>query len=184
MTGYPTQWAHGAAGVVEFREFHYKVQTTHGDALRNHLRAGTQIRRARTSNGVKAYCSKQYLGKECEGFGGKGVGRFWGVHNCAALPQTAPEMVTGEHSRFVTFARIVRKLAAAQKGYRKLATGSIDLMTERPEQWRALLAAIFAGKVGLASPIHTLEELRVPEREGHCARRAFAQPVQPCAAAS
>lgn len=171
----PKKWAHGVSGAAQFTAFVEALREAECDeTLLQHLRAGTQTRQARSSNGVKAYASKLYLGKESAGFSGQGVGRFWGISNRAALPRTPPECVTGERARFVVFARTARKFASRQKGFSKRGTGSIDLMTENPEQWRRLLTAIFEGRVGLFGPLHTLEETRATDVEGHRAARAFA----------
>lgn len=67
-----------------------------GSGDERHLRAGTNVQPARSLQGVKAYASKRYMGKELSEDDLKGhaekvsgwasPGRFWGVLNRSALP--------------------------------------------------------------------------------------------------
>ena len=74
-----------------------------GSGDERHLRAGTNVQPARSLQGVKAYASKRYMGKELSEddlkvhaervSGWASPGRFWGVLNRSSLPMGKQFMV-------------------------------------------------------------------------------------------
>lgn len=119
-----------------------------GSGDRRHLLAGTEVRRVYSANGVKAYAAKAYMGKEFDGF--QGVGRFWGVMNKRALPMAKKESASVEVWVATVLARTGRRWMA-KRGYRA-TTGSMEVLTSYPSQWKRLAEHLVDDRCGNRVP--------------------------------
>jgi hypothetical protein len=105
----------------------------------NHLLAGVRVEAIRSRNGVMRYCSKNYMGKECElPPGWENVGRFWGVVGRKNLPRSKVMEVEISREAFARVRRIARRWFAS-KGMRRRCSGALTLYTSAHWQWVRVL---------------------------------------------
>jgi hypothetical protein len=81
-----------------------------GSRDERHLRAGTQVQRVRSWNGVTSYAAK-YLAKELVALPHawqQGVGRWWGVHNRRRVPRQAMDVRLTDGA-FCRIRRVMRR---------------------------------------------------------------------------
>ncbi len=79
-----------------------------GSGDSDHRMAGTETRRVSSINGVMRYASKNYMGKECHGFGSN-VGRFWGVIGRKYLPISPTAELELSEVAHARLRRVIRK---------------------------------------------------------------------------
>lgn len=114
-----------------------------GSGDTNHRAAGTRIESIRSRNGVLAYASKKYMGKECEAF--EGVGRFWGVFGRKNLPRSTVDRVGTSEGVAVRFVRTVRRYLERRGSRCNFRNGS--LFTANPKKWRSYLRTLEAAPI-------------------------------------
>lgn len=115
-----------------------------------HLYAGTRVEAIRSRNGVMLYASKQYMGKEIEGF--TGVGRFWGIFNRRSLPISATMAFEVRESALVHVRRVFRRLMQS-RGKRVRGNRSFSLFSKAHLCWSRVIdwAESLGGKHALFS---------------------------------
>jgi hypothetical protein len=101
--------------------------------------AGVRVEAIRSRNGVMCYCSKNYMGKECDlPPGWEKVGRFWGVIGRKDLPRSKVEEIEFDRVAFTKVRRIARRWFAA-KGMRRRSRHALTLYTSAHWQWIRVL---------------------------------------------
>jgi hypothetical protein len=111
----------------------------------SHRKAGTETRRVNSINGVMRYASKNYMGKECHGFG-MNVGRFWGVIGRKELPTSKIAEIDLPESAVIRLRRVLRKWWR-KKGLRRSlpSFGKISIFSANQFDWLRLIG--WAAKV-------------------------------------
>lgn len=112
----------GKLGAAAFRR--WIVNNVENYDVMNHLFAGVRVESIRSRNGVMCYCSKNYMGKECElPAGWEKVGRFWGVIGRKNLPRSKVEQIDMSREAFVKVRRVARRWFAAKGMQRRSGQG-------------------------------------------------------------
>lgn len=127
----------GRLGAAAYRR--WVVNNIENYDVMNHLLAGVRVEAIRSRNGVMCYCSKNYMGKECElPAGWEKVGRFWGVIGRKNLPRSKVEEIEFSREAFSKVRRVARRWFAA-KGMRRRSGNALTLYTSAHWQWVRVL---------------------------------------------
>ena len=118
----------------------------------SHRMAGTETRRVNSINGVMRYASKNYMGKECHGFGIK-AGRFWGIIGRKHLPISSLHAIEISEHGLMRLHRLLRHWWK-NRGYknRPPSFGKVSIFSNQHDEW---LRA-----VGWAMEVEPLNNLR------------------------